>query len=152
MQIKLDSQFCFYDESCFLEIFFGLYRFVSPIWNPQIIDFLLISIISLQSQQILRDTLKPWYKEPRYSELLDIVNKKGLTDLFTISRFECTCKCKQTFSAKNLFTKILISQNFFMLNQTFWGYFLDHIDLPYQFRILIMSTYFELIWMISQKS
>ena len=56
----------------------------------------------------MRSTLKPLYNEPRYSESHDIVNKiqlpfrgftkhitfyivnkKGLTDLFAISRFEC---------------------------------------------------------------
>ena len=71
-------------------------------------------------------TLKPWYNEPRYSEfcdivnknkllfwwftkyseLFDIVNKKVMTDLFAISRFECTskswknyqcCKCCKEF-------------------------------------------------------
>ena len=34
--------------------------------------------------------LKPQYSEPQYSELFDIVNKKGLMDLFAILRFECT--------------------------------------------------------------
>ena len=28
--------------------------------------------------------------ESRFSEILSLVNKKGLTDLFAISRFECT--------------------------------------------------------------
>ena len=38
-----------------------------------------------------KSTLKPQYSEPQYSELFDIVNKKGLMDLFATSRFECTC-------------------------------------------------------------
>ena len=35
-------------------------------------------------------TLKPGYNERRYSEFHNIVNKKGLTNLFVILRFECT--------------------------------------------------------------
>ena len=61
-------------------------------------------------------TIKTWYNEPRYSELnpapilriynahyiwcselFDIVNKKGLTDLFVISRFECSRGLKVAF-------------------------------------------------------
>ena len=57
---------------------------------------------------IVSNTLKPRYNEPQYSEFCDIVNKtqlplrgftkhftfdivkkKGLTEMFAISRFEC---------------------------------------------------------------
>ena len=53
-----------------------------------------------------------------------------------------THKCKLSFVCKNFFTKIVFSQKkFFMLIQSSWGCFLDHLDLPYQFGILIMSTF-----------
>ena len=57
---------------------------------------------------IISNTIKPQYNEPQYSELcdkvnktqlplrgftkyftFDIVSKKGLTEIFAISRFEC---------------------------------------------------------------
>ena len=45
--------------------------------------------------------------------------------------------CLQKFFYKNcIFTK-----KFFMLNQSSLGCFLEHLDLPYQFGILIMSTF-----------
>ena len=80
-------------------------------------------------------TLKTWYKEPQnsefsdivnqtrfpfwgftklnyiwYSELFNIVNKKGLTDLFTISRFECIYRFyKMGRRRKGTLTKIHLS-------------------------------------------
>ena len=51
------------------------------------------------------------------------------------------------FSCKFFFTKIVFLQKkCFMLKQTSWGYCLDYIDLPYQFGILIMSTFCWTKW------
>ena len=53
-----------------------------------------------------------------------------------------THKCKLSFFCKNFFYKnCIFTKKFFMLNQSSWGCFLDHLDLPYQFGILIMSTF-----------
>ena len=53
-----------------------------------------------------------------------------------------THKCKLSFFSKIFFYKnCVFTKIFFMLNQSSWGCFLDHLDLPYQFGILIMSTF-----------
>ena len=53
-----------------------------------------------------------------------------------------THKCKLSFFCKNFFYKnCIFTKKNFMLNQSSWGCFLDHLDLPYQFGILIMSTF-----------
>ena len=52
-------------------------------------DNLYLGIGKICQIQSGNSTLKPQYIDPQYSELFDIVNKKGLMDLFAISRFEC---------------------------------------------------------------
>ena len=100
-----------------------MYQFMHVLSSQIFYIFIILYFIDLC-------TLKPWYNEPQYSEIcyivnktqlpfwgltehitFDIVNKKRVTDLFTISRFECTHfwqKCKTTFPAS--YQKLLIHQ------------------------------------------
>ena len=110
LYIKLVSLFNKNDET----IFFSSSKMISQ-QNLTIYIENLINFFCWKDCVACYSSLKPLYNEPQYSEFhdlvnktqlpfwgftkhyhiwysksLDIVNKKGLTDLFAISRFECT--------------------------------------------------------------
>ena len=51
------------------------------------------------------------------------------------------------FYKNRIFTKTI-----FLLNHTSWGYFLDYMNLPYQFGILRMCTFCWFDWFLSKPS
>ena len=63
---------------------------------------------------------------------------------------------KITNASKKFFIKIIFYKNRiftkknFLLNHTSWGYFLDYMNLPYQFWILRMSTFCCYQWFLSK--
>ena len=47
----------------------------------------------------------------------------------------------ELFCANNFLQKSHFHKKNFLLTHSFWEYFFDYMDLPYQFRILRMSTF-----------
>ena len=85
-------------------------------------------------------------------DLIDLSYQFGILRTSTFCWFEwfsikLNRFCKILTNASCLFLQKFFYKNYiftkknFMLNQSSWGCFLDHLDLPYQFGILIMSTF-----------
>ena len=63
-----------------------------------------------------------------------------------------TTNASELFSANYFLQKSYFKKNIFLLNHTSWGYFLDYMNLPYQFGILRMCTFCWFDWFLSKPS
>ena len=58
----------------------------------------------------------------------------------------------ELFSANNFYKNRIFTKTIFLLNHTSWRYFLDYMNLPYQFGILRMCTFCWFDWFLSEPS
>ena len=73
--------------------------------------------------------------------------------LLKLSNFAWKLQMQVNFFLQIIFYKNRIfKKTIFLLNHTSWGYFLDYMNLPYQFGILRMCTFCWFDWFLSKPS
>ena len=73
--------------------------------------------------------------------------------LLKLSNFTWNPQMQVNFFLQMIFYKNRIfTKTIFLLNHTSWGYFLDYMNLPYQFGILRMCTFCWFDWFLSKPS
>ena len=86
-----------------------------------------------------------------YSEYLLTSNLNDF--LLKLTNFTWKPQMQVNFFLQIIFYKNRIfTKTIFLLNHTSWGYFLDYMNLPYQFGILRMCTFCWFDWFLSKPS